>query len=149
MRKKLKPCAHCGGTATIQIVKPHSHKIADFMHDYPGGAFVHCTGCTLACSGTNEKEAIAMWNSRITPQWTAEKPTKEGIYLFCCKEFYSHPEPVIIRYRTHDNSGIPLKRMKLAVKSPKRTGDLDWFFNEFKNHDAIWLKLDISPYNGK
>lgn len=61
---QLKPCPFCSGEANILVIEPHTHCIAKFIPDYPGGAFVECSGCTCVISAVSEKEAVEAWNRR-------------------------------------------------------------------------------------
>ena len=62
---KLKPCPFCGSKAIINIIPPHTHKIATFMPDYGGGAFVECTNCSCGIAASNRAEAVEAWNTRV------------------------------------------------------------------------------------
>lgn len=61
--EKLKPCPFCGGVARIEVVKPHTHKLATFMPDCEGRAFIECR-CGAAICGKTRNDAIAKWNRR-------------------------------------------------------------------------------------
>lgn len=61
---ELNPCPFCGEEAILREVEPHTHVLAKWMPDYSGGAFIECTGCTVAMSGGNASEAVEAWNKR-------------------------------------------------------------------------------------
>jgi len=63
--KELKSCPFCGGEAVLYEIAAHTHKLATFMPDYPGGAFIECSECTAALSGETKDEAIREWNRRV------------------------------------------------------------------------------------
>lgn len=61
--EKLKSCPFCGEEARIEVIKPHTHKLATFMPDCEGRSFVECQ-CGAAISGETRDAAIAAWNRR-------------------------------------------------------------------------------------
>ena len=61
---KLLPCPFCGGSGTLIVVPPHTHKIATWIPDSKGSAFIECDKCTCAISADSEKMAIDTWNRR-------------------------------------------------------------------------------------
>lgn len=61
--EQLKSCPFCGEEARIEVIKPHTHKLATFMPDCEGRSFVECQ-CGAAISGETRDAAIAAWNRR-------------------------------------------------------------------------------------
>lgn len=54
--EQLKSCPFCGGEARIEVIKPHTHKLATFMPDCEGRSFVECQ-CGAAISGETRDAA--------------------------------------------------------------------------------------------
>lgn len=62
---ELTPCPFCGSKAYAYEIPPHKHVIPMGIPDCGGEAFVECTKCTAAVSGTDLKNAIESWNRRV------------------------------------------------------------------------------------
>ena len=72
----IKPCPFCGGEANLTVIEAHTHKMATFMPDYPGGVFIECSGCTVAMSSETEEEATTLWNKRVQSMKDIALPVK-------------------------------------------------------------------------
>lgn len=79
MREKLRLCPFCGKRAIINNIEPHNHSFGKFPISYDGETFIECTGCTCAISAKDEKEAIAVWNTRKPMEKVVEKLFSESL----------------------------------------------------------------------
>ena len=69
--EELKPCPFCGEKPYIHFMEPHRYVIAKHMPDFQGKWYAEC--CFAATSDKEKSRAIALWNTRSTPDKDAQE----------------------------------------------------------------------------
>lgn len=141
--EKLKSCPFCGEEARIEVIKPHTHKLATFMPDCEGRSFVECQ-CGAAISGETRDAAIAAWNRR-----TEENPKP----LTLDELIRMDGEPVWVMVVDHkvfadkddDFDGWGMCRKSWARLWDKERADLIHVDYDFEDYGKKWLAYRTKP----
>ena len=132
--QELKPCPFCG-SRNIRIVTHMSTR-----------CYAACNECYAQTHMRLEKlSAIDVWNRRVAPQWSQEKPTETGDYWLAWRSSPQVPwrcEPVKIS-DFKDGMGLRIIGIGFNIQLLQTKLEMDRIINKGIVH--YWAKLDYPP----